>query len=148
MTQLEIIVGSQMGSAEYVADQLKEALENQGFVANLHEQPDLAHCEHDHWLIVTSTYGAGDYPENLLSFIDQVNQQGSMSSKQFAVVGLGDTSYDTYNHAAKNIAQLLVDKGATNMLPVLEINVLDEALPEDTALSWLPLFSNALMVSQ
>ena len=40
MPQVDIIVGSQMGSAEYVAEQLQEALEDQGFETVLHEQPN------------------------------------------------------------------------------------------------------------
>ncbi|WP_192509172.1 FMN-binding protein MioC [Pseudoalteromonas aurantia] len=146
MPQIEIVVGSQMGSAEYVADQIKEGLDNQGFTVNLQEQPDLTQCGYNVWLVVTSTYGAGDYPENLLPFIDQINQQDNLDGIQFAVIGIGDTSYDTYNYAAKNIAKLLINKGASKILPTLEINILDESLPEDTALAWLPQFSDRLTV--
>ena len=39
MQSVNIIVGSQMGSAEYVAEQLAEALEQQGIQVQLHEQP-------------------------------------------------------------------------------------------------------------
>lgn len=145
MQHLEIIVGSQMGSAEYVADQIKEELDNQGFSSFLHEQPEFSQCEHDVWLVVTSTYGAGDYPENLLPFINDINQQESLSDIRFAIVGIGDTSYDTYNYAAKNCAKLLKSKGAHAILPTLEINILDETLPEDTALAWLPELTNKLV---
>ncbi|MBQ4812653.1 flavodoxin domain-containing protein [Pseudoalteromonas luteoviolacea] len=138
MSNLEIIIGSQMGSAEYVAEQLAEDLETRSVTCNLHEQPDLSECKGDTWLIVTSTYGAGDYPENLLPFISQLQEQADMSHIKFAVVGIGDSSYDTYNYAAINGAKLLSDKGAQALLPILKIDVLDEALPEDTALAWLP----------
>ncbi|CAH9060056.1 Protein MioC [Pseudoalteromonas holothuriae] len=138
MQHLEIIIGSQMGSAEYVAEQLKEVLQDQDINAVLHETPMLNDITQPVWLVVTSTYGAGDYPENLLPFISQLDQQDNLDHIQFAIVGLGDTSYDTYNHAARNCEQLLSNKGAKQLLPSLEINVLDEALPEDTALAWLP----------
>ncbi|MCF6437420.1 FMN-binding protein MioC [Pseudoalteromonas sp. MMG022] len=138
MQHIEIIVGSQMGSAEYVAEQLQEALQDQGIVTALHEQPMLSDIAHPIWLVVTSTYGAGDYPDNLLSFISELDQQNNLDHIDFAVVGIGDTSYDTYNFAAKNCSQLLINKGATQLLANLEIDVLDDALPEDTALAWLP----------
>ena len=96
MPQVDIIVGSQMGSAEYVAEQLQEALEDQGFETVLHEQPNFDDCQQAHWLVVTSTYGAGDYPDNLLSFIEQITAQSSLSQLKHAVVGIGDSSYDTY----------------------------------------------------
>ncbi|OHU84767.1 MULTISPECIES: FMN-binding protein MioC [Pseudoalteromonas] len=138
MQHIEIIVGSQMGSAEYVAEQLQEALQDQGIVTALHEQPMLNDIVHPLWLVVTSTYGAGDYPDNLLSFISELDQQNNLDHIDFAVVGIGDTSYDTYNFAAKNCSQLLINKGATQLLANLEIDVLGDALPEDTALQWLP----------
>lgn len=147
MAHLDIIVGSQMGSAEYVAEQLQEALENQDFSVSFHEKPEFDHCTHSTWLVVTSTYGAGDYPDNLLPFIEQVEQQSSLDHIRFAVVGIGDTSYDTYNLAAKKCADLLVDKGANALLPTCEINILDEALPEDTALEWLPNLIEKLKVA-
>ncbi|KZN47360.1 FMN-binding protein MioC [Pseudoalteromonas luteoviolacea] len=147
MSNLEIIIGSQMGSAEYVAEQLAEDLESRSISCNVHEQPDLSNCKSDTWLIVTSTYGAGDYPENLLPFISQLQAQTDMSRIRFAVVGIGDSSYDTYNHAAINGEKLLIEKGAKALLPTLKIDVLDEALPEDTALEWLPEFSEIVTAS-
>lgn len=144
MPQVDIIVGSQMGSAEYVAEQLQEALEDQGFETVLHEQPNFDDCQQANWLVVTSTYGAGDYPDNLLSFIEQVTAQSALSQLKHAVVGIGDSSYDTYNYAAKNCDALLKSKGSQSLLAPLEINVLEEALPEDTALAWLPNLINKL----
>ena len=43
MSQLEIIIGSQMGGTEYVAEQLRDLMEDQGISCALHEQPDLGY---------------------------------------------------------------------------------------------------------
>ncbi|MAB62253.1 MAG: FMN-binding protein MioC [Pseudoalteromonas sp.] len=140
MQSVNIIVGSQMGSAEYVAEQLAEALEQQGIQVQLHEQPvfDDIDQEDTIWLLCTSTYGAGDYPENLLPFVESINQQADLKGLKYSVIGLGDTSYDTYNYAGRNLDELLANKGANRVAERLELNILDEALPEDTALAWLP----------
>lgn len=128
-----------MGSAEYVAEQLSDALNSQGINTQLHDQPEF--CEIDQqntiWLICTSTYGAGDYPENLINFVDELSQVDDLSHLKYTVIALGDTSYDTYNLAGRNIDTLLSQKGAIQLAPRLELNILDEALPEDTALAWL-----------
>ncbi|WP_036932705.1 flavodoxin domain-containing protein, partial [Pseudoalteromonas sp. BSi20439] len=89
------------------------------------------------WLVCTSTYGAGDYPDNLISFVEQVSQVDDLSHLKYSVIALGDTSYDTYNLAGRNIDALLSQKGAVKVAQRLELNILDEALPEDTALAWL-----------
>ena len=140
MQSVNIIVGSQMGSAEYVAEQLAEALEQQGIQVQLHEQPVFDDIDQQDtiWLLCTSTYGAGDYPENLLPFVESINQQADLKGLKYSVIGLGDTSYDTYNYAGRNLDELLANKGANRVAERLELNILDEALPEDTALAWLP----------
>ncbi|MDX1727168.1 MAG: flavodoxin domain-containing protein [Pseudoalteromonas tetraodonis] len=139
MSSVNLIVGSQMGSAEYVAEQLSDVLNSQGINTQLHDQPEF--CEIDQqntiWLICTSTYGAGDYPENLINFVDELSQVDDLSHLKYTVIALGDTSYDTYNLAGRNIDTLLSQKGAIQLAPRLELNILDEALPEDTALAWL-----------
>ncbi|MEO2268854.1 FMN-binding protein MioC [Pseudoalteromonas sp. YIC-656] len=145
MSQLEIIIGSQMGGTEYVAEHLDNLLKDQGITSQLHEQPDLNDINLDAtWLICTSTHGAGDYPDNLLTFIDQINAQLALNQIQFAVIGVGDSSYDTFNYAAKNLVALLKSKGAKQLLPHLEIDILADDLPEDTAENWLPELLNAL----
>ncbi|MGO2479188.1 MAG: FMN-binding protein MioC [Pseudoalteromonas sp.] len=140
MNSVNIIIGSQMGSAEYVAEQLADELINRGISSQLHEQPELINIPQKEtiWLLCTSTYGAGDYPENLLTFIEEIKQEPDLKGIKYTVIGLGDTSYDTYNLAGRNLDQLLASKGAERICERLELNILDEALPEDTALAWLP----------
>ena len=139
MSSVNIIVGSQMGSAEYVAEQLSDVLNNQGINSQLHDQPEFNEIDQQNtiWLVCTSTYGAGDYPDNLISFVEQVSQVDDLSHLKYSVIALGDTSYDTYNLAGRNIDALLSQKGAVKVAQRLELNILDEALPEDTALAWL-----------
>ena len=139
MSSVNLIVGSQMGSAEYVAEKLNDALNNQGINTQLHDQPEFSEIDQQNtiWLICTSTYGAGDYPDNLISFVEQVSQVDDLSHLKYSVIALGDTSYDTYNLAGRNIDALLSQKGAVKVAQRLELNILDEALPEDTALAWL-----------
>ncbi|PKH92880.1 MULTISPECIES: FMN-binding protein MioC [unclassified Pseudoalteromonas] len=139
MSSVNLIVGSQMGSAEYVAEQLSDALNNRGITTQLHDQPEFSDIDQQNtiWLICTSTYGAGDYPENLISFVEDVTQADDLSELKYSVIALGDTSYDTYNLAGRNIDALLTQKGAIKVAERLELNILDEALPEDTALTWL-----------
>lgn len=139
MSSVNIIVGSQMGSAEYVAEQLYDELNNRGISAQLHDQPEFNQIDQHNtiWLFCTSTYGAGDYPDNLVSFVDELVNAADLSHIHYSVIGLGDTSYDTYNLAGRNIDDLMEQKGAKRVANRLELNILDESLPEDTALAWL-----------
>lgn len=143
---IEILVGSQMGAAEYVAEQVAEALVQAGYEVNIHLKPKLNQLNQNTiWLVITSTYGAGDLPDNIQPFADQLAQDPSyLTTLSYAVITLGDSSYDTFCLAGKKIAALLQQKGAKALLPGLDIDVLAAELPEDLALAWLPKLIHSL----
>ncbi|KOO58781.1 FMN-binding protein MioC [Rheinheimera sp. KL1] len=143
---IEILVGSQMGAAEYAAEQVAETLEKAGYEVKLHLTPDLTLLtRHSIWLVVTSTYGAGDLPDNIQPFVDQLAQdQTDLTTVSYAVITLGDSSYDTFCLAGKKISDLFASLGASLLLPGLDIDVLTAELPEDQALAWLPEFIKTL----
>ena len=140
---IEILVGSQMGAAEYAAEQVAETLEKAGYEVKLHLTPDLTQLtKNSIWLVVTSTYGAGDLPDNIQPFVDQLAQdQTDLTTVSYAVITLGDSSYDTFCLAGAKIAALLAAKGARCLLPGLNIDAQDPELPEDQV--WRPLWFQA-----
>lgn len=137
---IDILVGSQMGAAEYVAEQVAETLVQAGYDVKLHLKPELDHLNPNHvWLVITSTYGAGDLPDNIQPFADQLAQdRRDLTTLSYAVITLGDSSYDTFCEAGRKMASLLQSKGARCLTAALEIDAQDPDLPEDTALIWLP----------
>ncbi|MBU2112247.1 MAG: flavodoxin domain-containing protein, partial [Gammaproteobacteria bacterium] len=108
--------------------------------ATLHLKPELDHLNPSGvWLVITSTYGAGDLPDNIQPFADQLAQdRRDLTTLSYAVITLGDSSYDTFCDAGRKLATLLSAKGAVSLISALEIDAQHSALPEDTALAWLP----------
>lgn len=137
---IDILVGSQMGAAEYVAEQVAETLVQAGYEATLHLKPELDHLNPSGvWLVITSTYGAGDLPDNIQPFADQLAQdRRDLTTLSYAVITLGDSAYDTFCEAGRKLAALLSVKGAKSLISPLEIDAQQAALPEDTAVAWLP----------
>lgn len=137
---IQILVGSQMGAAEYVAEQVAETMALGGFEAQLQLTPELDQLSGSNsWLVITSTYGAGDLPDNIQPFADRLAQdRPDLTTISFAVITLGDSSYDTFCQAGRTMATLLQQLGASQLLPALEIDVQTAELPEDQALNWLP----------
>jgi len=66
MADITLISGSTLGGAEYVAEHLAEQLEDAGFSTQTLHGPLLEDLPTAGvWLLITSTHGAGDLPDNL-----------------------------------------------------------------------------------
>lgn len=139
---IEILVGSQMGAAEYTAEQVADTLVQAGYEVRLHLTPDLEQLtKNSTWLVITSTYGAGDLPDNIQPFADQLAQDRSdLTTVSYAVITLGDSSYDTFCLAGRKIEALLNARQANSLGIKLDIDVLTADLPEDQAVAWLQQF--------
>ncbi|MBP3140497.1 FMN-binding protein MioC [Aliivibrio fischeri] len=139
MKKVSIITGSTLGGAEYVGDHLADLLEEMDFSTDIHNQPNLDDIDTDSlWLLVVSTHGAGDYPDNIKPFIQQLESVTQpLSSVEFAVVAIGDSSYDTFCAAGKSLQNTLKEHGAIEKSPLLEIDVTQNSIPEEPAELWL-----------
>ncbi|WP_298444595.1 FMN-binding protein MioC [uncultured Ferrimonas sp.] len=139
MTQkLALIVGTTMGNAEAVADELQPQLENMGFdvLNTLTPEPKII-AEYPLWLVVCSTHGAGDLPDNLQPLLQWLQQNPDLKGQKYALCGIGDRSYDTFCGALKQIEPALRSCGMIPFVDKIEIDVQHLDLPEDQALSWI-----------
>jgi len=97
------------------------------------------------WLIVTSTHGAGDVPDNLEPFYSAIKEQRpDLSQVRYGAVGIGSREYDTFCGAIEKIDTLLTECGAKRIGDLLKINVHDHEIPEDPAEIWLGSWKNLL----
>lgn len=137
MAKFEIVVGSMLGASEYVADALQDILQKHHHGAGIHLDAKLEDLATDAiWLICSSTHGAGELPDNIQPFAEQLGQQ-DLSGIKFIVIGLGDSSYDTFCYAAQTLERQLLGAGAHLLQPALHIDVLNHPIPEDVAVAWL-----------
>ncbi|EAS41708.1 FMN-binding protein MioC [Photobacterium profundum] len=138
MSNITLITGSTLGGAEYVADHLSELLEQDGHSTEVVNHANLSELNTDSiWLLVCSTHGAGDFPDNIQPFINQLTaQKPDLSALKYGVIGLGDSSYDTFCAAGINIDNLLNSLYAVKLGERLDIDISQHSVPEDAAESW------------
>jgi len=138
MSNITLITGSTLGGAEYVADHLSELLEQDGHSTEVVNHANLSELNTDSiWLLVCSTHGAGDFPDNIQPFINQLTaQKPDLSALKYGVIGLGDSSYDTFCAAGINIDNLLNSLYAVKLGERLDIDISQPSVPEDAAESW------------
>ncbi|MCL1076341.1 FMN-binding protein MioC [Shewanella dokdonensis] len=139
MAKVEILVGTTLGGAEYVADELAAELQQQGHQSTIHLAADLSQLDPTNlWLIVSSTHGAGDLPDNLQPLYQQLlDDEEDLTQLEYALCAIGDSSYDTFCQGPEKLAALLASKGATAFVDKIQIDVQHDPVPEDPALAWI-----------
>ncbi|WP_045853728.1 FMN-binding protein MioC [Raoultella terrigena] len=146
MADITLISGSTLGSAEYVAEHLAEKLEEAGYSSEIQHGPLIEDLPTDGiWLVISSTHGAGDIPDNLMPFYEALQEQKTdLSGVRFGSVGIGSREYDTFCGAIDKIDDALKACGAKQIGETLKINVLDHEIPEDPAEIWLGSWKNLI----
>ena len=141
MAKIALIVGSVYGAAQYVAEEAQPLLSGLEHEVKLFEEAkldDVLSFNADIWLVLSSTTGQGDIPDNLLPFyLDVQNRFPLLTGKQFAVIALGDSSYDTFCGAGEQLRELLLEIQGTELAPMLRIDAGETLEPETIALPWL-----------
>jgi sulfite reductase (NADPH) flavoprotein alpha-component len=108
---ITILYGTMMGNAESVAHQVATTLQRTGLSVRV---SDMAHCQASlltrlrSVLIVTSTYGNGDPPDDIIPFWQAVVHGNVLDLRglRFSVLALGNTTYDTFASAAASLTWL------------------------------------------
>ena len=146
MAEITLISGSTLGGAEYVAEHLAEKLQDAGFTTETLHGPLLEDLpQSGTWLVVSSTHGAGDLPDNIQPFYDDLNEQKpDLSAVRFGAIGIGSREYDTFCGAIDKLEAALKACGAKQIGETLKINVLEHEIPEDPAEIWLGSWKNLL----
>lgn len=125
---LTILFASQTGNAKGVANKIKAAAEQQGLAVQLQDIASYKTnqlAKEKYLLIVTSTYGEGEPPESAVAFHKFLfsKKAPKLPQLKFAVLGLGDTSYEFFCKTATDFDEQLQALGATRLHPVALLDV-------------------------
>ncbi|XOD69781.1 MAG: FMN-binding protein MioC [Sodalis sp. (in: enterobacteria)] len=139
MSKVTIISGSTLGNAEYIAEYVAGILEHQGFSTNILHGAELTDLNQEGmWLLVSSTHGAGDLPENLQPLLSALmTQSPSLSAVTFGAIGIGSSEYDTFCGAIDILSRQLEILGAKRIGEVLKIDITQHETLEVPAEAWM-----------
>jgi sulfite reductase (NADPH) flavoprotein alpha-component len=136
LEQITILYASQTGNAQSIARQLESEYQASGFNTRListadYRGRDLA--KEKYLLLVISTQGEGEAPESAFELQQFLFGSKAPQLKQlnYAVFGLGDSSYPDFCQAGKDFDQRLEQLGAQRLLNRVDADVdFDESASE------------------
>ncbi|MET0450234.1 MAG: bifunctional nitrate reductase/sulfite reductase flavoprotein subunit alpha [Mycobacterium sp.] len=127
-----VVWASQTGNAEDFAARVGERLGAAGTQARVLNMDscqlsDLAAARDV--LVVTSTFGDGGPPDNGADFWARLEavDAPALDGVRYAVLGIGDRSYDEFCGHAKSLDRRLAELGATKLLDRIECEAYDDA---------------------
>jgi len=139
---LNILVGTMTGTAELVAEEIQTLLESDGHTAVIKLMDGLdsgVFQAEGPFLIVTSTYGQGDVPDNTRALMESLERsRPDLSALRYGIFALGDRTFtETFCLGGKQFDEMLRGLGARRVGEILMHDASAGTMPEEVALEWI-----------
>lgn len=148
--KIGVFVGTVYGGAEEVAEAAVEKLVASGHDAQLYPEPqfdDFIRYRENVVLVVTSTTGEGEIPDNLMPLYLALNEQfPQMPELNYGVIALGDLSYgeERFCGGGRQVDELLQQLQAKPLIPILRVDACVNFDALEVAMPWLDEFVSRL----
>lgn len=124
---IHVLFGSQTGNAEVVAMDTSDALAADGYTTKLMSMDEFGVADLEdmtHVALVSSTYDDGNMPDSAQDLWDELEGEApDLSHLQYAVLSLGDSSYEFFCAAGRAFDAKLAELGARRVLDRLDCDL-------------------------
>lgn len=126
--EITLLVGSQTGNSDALAEQMQRLATARGLKTVIKKMGDYKFLQlktEKNLLVIVSTYGEGEPPDNARAWVEYLFSKRAPSLKQvqFSVLGLGDSSYEFFCKTGVDIDRRLEELGATRIHPRVDCDV-------------------------
>lgn len=138
---LTILVGTMTGTAQLVAEEVRDALAPLGVEAEVVLMDDMdggVFARAGKFLVCTSTYGQGDVPDNARGLLGALKRdKPDLSHVEYGLIALGDRTYaDTFCFGGARFDEALRALGARPLGEALRHDAGTGTIPEEVAVDW------------
>jgi MioC protein len=139
--KLKILVGTMTNTAEYIAQAIEmDCADLVGTIeVRMMDSLDISAFEDDAlYIICTSTYGAGDVPDNAKALYESLGQSPRfLGAVRYGVIALGDSAYpQTFCNGGQRFDERLTDLGAVRIGDVFRHDASAGTEPEVEGVAW------------
>jgi len=149
---INILYGTQTGNSESFANDAATIAKTHGLlpvVKSMDETEADALAQMEYLMIITSTYGEGEMPDNAQMLWDSVSADSapSMDKIKFSVLALGDSSYDLFCQAGIEWDSRLAELGAKRLYDRVNCDVGHDEDAENWISSVIPMMAEGAAVT-
>ncbi len=141
MAELKILVATVSGNAEVCAEEMADWVKARGVevtMESMADQDDNAFSSDVVYLLVSSTHGVGEVPDEAVDFLEDLQDgKPDLAGVKYGVYTLGDSVYETFCEAGKVFDELLTSLGAKRIGARGEHDASGGELAEEAGIVWL-----------
>ena len=128
LKEVTILFGSHTGNGQNLSEEYGLKLESKGFQVKISSMSDFKPKELkdvQNLLVIVSTHGEGDPPDNAIAFFEFLNGRKApkLESLNYAVLALGDSSYEFFCQSGKDIDKRLEELGGSRLYPRVDCDL-------------------------
>ena len=133
-----ILFGTESGNAEFAAeDMAAEVTDRDVEVIDMTDLDVNDLSAENFYLIICSTHGEGDLPSGAQPMFDAlVAESPDLTGMEYAMFGLGDSSYENYSKGSEHIDAKLTELGAKRVGEYGRHDAHTGTLPNDASVEW------------
>ncbi|MFB6341276.1 sulfite reductase flavoprotein subunit alpha [Saccharicrinis sp. FJH62] len=138
MPNIQVLYGTHSGNSEVISEQLLQLAKNNGLdmqisIMEKYEYKNTPLLKN--LIVVVSTHGEGEPPSNAMGFLDYLRDKNTpeMPELNYAVLGLGDSTYANFSQAGVDFHKALKKLKAKPILPIRKCDA--EFMPD--AKKWM-----------
>jgi len=144
---ITILYGSQTGNSEAVAHDAAQVAKAHGLNPSILSMDEIeagSFVSLEYLLIITSTYGEGEMPDNAQLLWEAISSDDSidLAPMKYSVLALGDTSYDLFCQAGIDWDQRLEKLGAKRLYDRVDCDVDFDDAAENWISNTIPLMAD------